>query len=233
MEMKRFTLLIASMTLAVLLASGIATLFTSQAASQSVSQTPNIVLVQTDDMTKRDFALVPAIGQALGGHYAFFQESYVTTSLCCPSRATMFTGLYAHNHGVRGNLSSEDAGFARYKSRGWPTKDLPNWLQEADYETVLVGKYLNGYSARQDPPQPGWTEWYAAGTPTRDWLLNENGPVHYYPQDKDSPNYRHFDDVLTDKAVSYVNGRSADSPAFFMYVGYHASHGPQHCPAPL
>jgi N-acetylglucosamine-6-sulfatase len=191
---------------------------------------PNVVLVVTDDMNKADFQRVPDIGSALGGEYASFEHAYVTTSVCCPSRATMLTGKYAHNHLVQGNLSSDNQGFVRYKADGWPDRDLPNWLQGVGYKTVLVGKYLNGYRARQDPPQPGWTEWYAAGTPTESWLLNENGTVHYYPQDKDSPDYSHFDDVLTNKAVSYINGRTATSPPFFMWVGYHAPHVPHILP---
>jgi len=182
-----------------------------------------------DDMTKADFERVPQIGLALGGEYASFQEAYVTTSLCCPSRATTLSGKYAHNHLVHGNLSSSGQGFARYKEGGWPGKDLPNWLQGVGYDSVLVGKYLNGYRA-QEPPQPGWGEWYAAGSPTRKWNLNENGTVRHYPQDKDSPRYKHFDDVLTDKAVSYVNGRSSTSAPFFMWVGYHAPHGPHTLP---
>jgi N-acetylglucosamine-6-sulfatase len=190
---------------------------------------PNVVLVMTDDMTKADFQRVPQIGWALGGEYASFQQAYVTTSLCCPSRATTLSGKYAHNHLVHGNLASSGQGFLRYKEGGWPGKDLPNWLQVAGYETVLVGKYLNGYRA-EAPPQPGWTEWYAAGSPTRTWNLNENGTVHHYPQDKASPKYRHFDDVLTDKAVSYVNKRSVTSAPFFMWVGYHAPHGPHILP---
>lgn len=205
--------------------------FAQAAASQTTPPPsgPNVVLVVTDDMTKADFRRVPQIGWALGGEYASFQQAYVTTSLCCPSRATMLSGKYAHNHLVHGNLSSSGQGFPRYKAGGWSGKDLPNWLQGAGYETVLVGKYLNGYRA-EDPPQPGWTEWYAAGSPTREWLLNENGIVHFYPQDKDSPNYRHFDDVLTDKAVAYVNARSTTSAPFFMWVGYHAPHGPHILP---
>jgi N-acetylglucosamine-6-sulfatase len=218
---------------AVTLASSLfAVLAFAQAAAPQTSlpsSSPNVVLVVTDDMTKADFQRVPQIGWALGGEYASFQQAYVTTSLCCPSRATMLSGKYAHNHLVKGNLASSGQGFPRYKAGGWPSKDLPNWLQDSGYETILVGKYFNGYF-KDDPPQPGWTEWYAAAVPTRIWTLNENGTVHHYPQDKDSPGYRHFDDVLTDKAASYVNGRSATSAPFFMWVGYHAPHGPHILP---
>jgi arylsulfatase A-like enzyme len=63
--------------------------------------------------------------------------------LCCPARATFITRQYAHNHGVHGNFWP----FGWYGMRG-RENILPAWLQKVGYRTALVGKWLNGYGAR-------------------------------------------------------------------------------------
>ncbi len=66
----------------------------------AATEQPNVVLVVTDDLTKRDYVdLAGVLGPFTEGG-TFFHNAFVTTSLCCPSRASALTGLYAHNHGV-------------------------------------------------------------------------------------------------------------------------------------
>jgi arylsulfatase A-like enzyme len=95
-----------------------------------------------------------------------FTNSFVSYSMCCPSRATFFTGQYAHNHGVQNN-SGSNGGCEPFESHEQHT--IATWLQDAAYETGLVGKYLNGYG--DDPnattgchsPEyvpDGWDEWH-------------------------------------------------------------------------
>ena len=71
-----------------------------------------------------------------------FDNSFVNYSLCCPSRSTMLTGQYAHNHGVRGN-QPPSGGYSKLA----PTlgNSLPVWLQRSGYYTAHIGKFLNGY----------------------------------------------------------------------------------------
>ena len=72
-----------------------------------------------------------------------FADAVDSFPLCCPSRATFITGQYAHNHGVAGNFYP--FGWYGMKHRG---NILPAWLQKAGYRTALIGKWLNGYGAR-------------------------------------------------------------------------------------
>src|SRR6202008_3470056 len=86
-------------------------------------------------------------------------EAYVSFPLCCPSRATMLSGQYMHNHGVRGNFPPNGSWF---RFRAHESNDLPVWLQNDGYYNVHIGKYMNGYSILDSgiPVPQGRDEWY-------------------------------------------------------------------------
>ena len=72
-----------------------------------------------------------------------FSNAVDSFPLCCPARATFITGQYAHNHGVAGNFYPY--GWYGMKHR---RNILPAWLQKSGYRTALIGKWLNGYGAK-------------------------------------------------------------------------------------
>ena len=116
--------------------------------------------------------------------------------------------------------------------------NLAVWLQDAGYYTALVGKYLIGYANNPAVPS-GWSEWYAAASGFRpemnafkayDYTLNENGTAVQYGH-----NPADFkQDVLTRKAVSFVNRRAPRAQPFFLWLTYTAPHygGPDPNPQP-
>jgi N-acetylglucosamine-6-sulfatase len=104
---------------------------------------PNILVVMTDDQAATDVAHMPNVKRLLAARGTTFANAIDSFPLCCPARATFLTGQYAHNHGVGGNFYPY--GWYGMKRRG---NTLPAWLQEAGYHTALVGKWLNGYGAR-------------------------------------------------------------------------------------
>ena len=87
---------------------------------------------------------MPRTRRLLGDQGTTFARNFVSYPLCCPSRATLLTGQYAHNSGVLGNRPPQ-GGYQKLR----PTADrtLPVWLSRAGYDTVHIGKYLNGYGA--------------------------------------------------------------------------------------
>ncbi len=101
---------------------------------------------------------------------ASFTDFYVEQSSCCPSRASILSGLYAHNHGVIGNVAPE-GGYERWKETE-QGDDLPIWLQQSGYRSAMLGKYFNEYpyhpghhlsdakkaELRSFVP-PGWQSW--------------------------------------------------------------------------
>ncbi len=104
---------------------------------------PNILVVMTDDEAAADVAQMPNVKRLLQARGTTFADAVDSFPLCCPARATFITGQYAHNHGVAGNFYPY--GWYGMKGRG---NTLPAWLQKAGYRTALIGKWLNGYGAR-------------------------------------------------------------------------------------
>src|SRR5918998_6689972 len=201
---------------------------TARSSAASVRR-PNIVLVVADDLTKRDYLDLGSNLNTFTSGGTLFSNAFVTTALCCPSRASILTGLYVHNHHITQHVDP-GTGHDRYHAEGYDQKDLPVWLKGSGYETGLVGNYMNKYHAREDGIPAGWSDWYGANTPTRSWTLNENGTVRTYPQNPDSSGYEPWEDVLGDKAVQFVGDAHASGRPFFLWYGTHAPHSPELVP---
>lgn len=106
---------------------------------------PNIVVILTDDQPSLDtLHVMPETSSWFQDDGTDFVQAYVTTPLCCPSRASIMTGLYAHNHGVQvdmqGNASLLDQSLT-----------IQARLREAGYRTAYFGKYLNAWPIDVDP----------------------------------------------------------------------------------
>jgi N-acetylglucosamine-6-sulfatase len=212
---------------------------TADRATPAASMRPNIVVILTDDLDARTLAenldRLPHVA-ALEKEGTTFSNFFVTTPECCPSRASILRGQYAHNHGVLHNRGTpgEEGGFATFHRLDREDSTVATWLQAAGYRTVLLGKYLNGYPGDVDPTYrpAGWNEWYARvdqkGEPFYfDYRLNENGKLVAYGHDPAD----YSTDVLSAKASSFIE-RTADSgDPFFLYLAPFAPHNPA-TPAP-
>jgi N-acetylglucosamine-6-sulfatase len=198
---------------------------------------PNIVVIETDDQTVEPMRVMDNVNSLIGDQGVTFRNSFVNYSLCCPSRATFLTGQYMHNHGVLGN-TPPNGGFSRFQTLHG-NDNLAVWLQDAHYYTAMIGKYLNGY-ASNPPVPPGWSEWHAAAPPSRpadgdtlrayNYTLDVNGTSVPYGQ-----NPTDFkQDVLTRKAVNFVNRRAPKAQPLFLWLTYTAPHsgGPNPNPNP-
>jgi N-acetylglucosamine-6-sulfatase len=167
---------------------------------------------------------MPNVRRLLGMHGVTFQNAFVTTSLCCPSRASILTGLYSRHTGVYEN-ESPGGGATAFEDRS----TLPVWLHGAGYETALIGKYLNDYQRLgQRYIPPGWDRWVTIAQRHQiryyGYLLNEDGQLTRYgrgPKDYTTT-------VLSQKAEEFV--KEAAEP-FFLYVAPIAPHLPV-VPAP-
>ena len=156
-----------------------------------------------------------------------FEEAFVGLSVCCPSRATILTGLYAHNHGVTHN-EPQGGGFEVFHSKGLEENTIANRLQEVGYQTAYFGKYLNGYPGNEESTYipPGWNKWYGKDgyrehQPYR-YKINENGQVISYGNSTED----YYSDILSKQATDYVRSTAENSRPFFMFVAPTAPHGP-------
>jgi N-acetylglucosamine-6-sulfatase len=186
---------------------------------------PNVVVVMTDDQRFDDMRTLPRVRHLIGDAGVTFTRSYASYPVCCPARATFFTGQYAQNHGVRCLYPWCGGGFGRLNQREY----LPVWLDRAGYVTAHIGKFLNGYGSERPPDKPrGWTEWYGLvdHLTYRMWGYDifENDRRHTYGSVmRERPRY-YQTDVLTQKAVDFIKRRSGDADPFFLSVAYLAPH---------
>jgi N-acetylglucosamine-6-sulfatase len=148
--------------------------------TRPIPRGPNFVVILLDDMRADDFVAMPATDRLVGGRGARFDNAYSPFPLCCPARATLLTGQYAHNHGVLSNRAP-DGGVEVFD----PRHTIAVWLKRQGYSTAFVGKYLNGYAevTARDYVPPGWTSWQGlAGNPHRyrSFSLNIDGRIRRY-----------------------------------------------------
>lgn len=191
---------------------------------------PNVIVVVTDDQTVDSLSGDPPAMPWLRAQLADpssgwlrFPQAIAATPMCCPSRASLLTGLVAEHHGV---TSNEDGGDLD------ETDTLATWLHDAGYTTGLVGKYLNGYPWDRGPyVPPGWDRWFAK---TNDALATtylgygvvDQGRWRRYGR---SP-ADYVTDVLGREAVAFVRSAPPDRP-WFLYMAPPAGHEPW-TPAP-
>ena len=184
---------------------------------------PNIVLIQTDDQTLSQLTtqVMPNTERLLVQHGTIFINYVVTTAQCCPSRASLLTGQYAHDHGVTSNNIAYP---------GLIDKDnvLPAWLQREGYRTMHVGKFLNGYEKVADSGEvaPGWDQWDTVTGPTRyyDYNWYVNGKVTH----RGSASRDQITGLTNRSAVRLVDKYGPRRRPFYLQVDEPAPHGSRH-----
>ncbi|MGH2913890.1 MAG: sulfatase family protein [Solirubrobacteraceae bacterium] len=192
-------------------------------------QPPNIVFVLTDDLSMNLLRFMPAV-QALERRGMTFGNYFVSDSLCCPSRASIFTGDYPHDTGVFTNVG-HDGGMTAFWSHHDQNRTFNIALQRAGYRTAMMGKYLNGYlepHGRDPIPHsripPGWNEWDVAGWgyPEYDYRMNIDGSVYHFghaPRD-------YLTYVLARRGVRFIDRATASNTPFFLELATFSPHFP-------
>ncbi len=183
---------------------------------------PNMIMVLMDDMHYSVPAKMPNVTNLLNNQGVEFTNATYTYPLCCPSRVTMFTGQYIHNHGVFDNRTPDtpgaipDGGWERYEELKIDDRELACWLN-SKYETALFGKYMNDY---QDTTMPEcWDRWYGWNGPLEGWSsVNNNGTSQKLGGQ--------VADVTTGTAaLNYINNYNKTDP-LFMWASFGAPHEP-------
>lgn len=222
----------------------IGSFISSAGTHQAKDQRPNIILIMSDDMGYSDIGCygseinTPHL-DALAQHGLRFTQFY-NAARCCPTRASLLTGLYPHQAGL-----------------GWMTAvgyDLPGYQDElnkhcvtiaevmknAGYATYMDGKWHVAKNTREDEPKYNWplqrgfdkyygiikgaSNFYDPGTLCRgNHLITPFNDPEYQPE-----NY-YFTDAISDNAVRYIRENKKNKP-FFMYVAYTAAHWPMQAP---
>ncbi|MGH7598260.1 MAG: sulfatase family protein [bacterium] len=175
------------------------------------AQPRNIIFILSDDhrydcfgFTGRPKFLRTPNFNRLAQQGAHMQNTFVTTSLCSPSRASILTGKYPFAHGVVDNDSPMPPGNIFF----------PTYLQEAGYKAAFIGKWHMGHHT--DEPQPGFNR----------WVSFPGQGVYYDPEfNIDGTRKKHtgyITDLLTDYAVEWINAQRNNR--FFLYLSHKAVH---------
>lgn len=207
------------------------------AKSVSLGRPPNIVLILADDLDSDLGGMDPLAKTRawLGQQGVTLNQSFVSTPVCCPSRASLLTGRYQHNTHVRNNSITGNCSSEAWQ-RGSETQTFATSLQDAGYVTFYAGKYLNAYghaaAGGVAHVPPGWDFWagLVGNSKYYDYTLSINGKKERHGSD-------YGDDYLTDvigrKAASFLdmyNSRSIRNP-FLMVLSPPSPHAP-FTPAP-
>ncbi|MGH9026398.1 MAG: sulfatase family protein [Acidimicrobiia bacterium] len=178
---------------------------------------PNIVFILTDDQRWDTIrGIMPVVESQILGRGLEFRNAFATNPLCCPSRASILTGNYAHTHGVWENFNGPNGGFAAFDD----SSTIATWLDDGGYHTGLIGKYMNGYQVSGGTYiPPGWDEWYTLmdGDYYR-FTVTDNGVQKYIPA-------QYSTDTFAFEAKTFIQHAPVDEPLFLMF-NPRAPHGP-------
>ncbi len=198
-------------------AAGLLLLTAAAAVPGLADERPNIVFILIDDQR---FDAASALGHPfletphldrLIERGVLFENAFVTTSLCSPSRASILTGQYAHLHGVLDNRTRLDP----------RTPTFPQELQRAGYRTAFIGKWHMGGTS--DAPRPGFDRWVSF--PGQGLYYNQTFNV----DGERVPRQGYTTDLITDYALEFLEARDGavePEEPFLLYVSHKAVHSP-------
>jgi N-acetylglucosamine-6-sulfatase len=201
---------------------------------------PNIVFVLTDDLSMDLLRYMPHV-LAMEHSGLTFNDYFVSDSLCCPSRASIFSGNFPHDTHVFGNTGPH-GGFKVFYERGEEHHTFAMALRHSGYRTALMGKYLNGYLETRGTAHdgtsanvpssyvpPGWAQWDAAGYgyPEFNYILNADGELQYHGHQPSN----YLTDVIARRGINFINRSAEAGRPFFLELATFAPHAP-YVPAP-
>jgi N-acetylglucosamine-6-sulfatase len=194
----------------------------SVSSRRELSHKPNIVVLMTDDQTAPSLSAMPHVQALLMRYGTTFDQHFASYPLCCPARATYFTGQYSHNHGVTYN-DGPTGGYHAFHDR---IAVVPEALRRDGYTTIHIGKYLNGYGLlhpRAVPP--GWDDWHGSVDPSTysyyNFTLNHNGRLERFHHGEYQTN------VYSNLASLAIRREARTGKPFFLDVAFLAPHAVQ------
>ena len=212
--------------------------------SAADSKRPNILLIMSDDMGFSDIGCygseiaTPNLDSLSQNGIRFTQ--FYNTARCCPTRASLLTGLYPHQAGV-GHMM-DDRGASGYQGKlNRQCVTIPEVLRTGGYRTYMCGKWHVSLDMRPNgdisnwPVQRGFEKFYGTITgggsfydPTS--LCRQNTFITPENDAEYKPDTFYYTDAISDNAVRYLQQHDSESPnkPFFLYVAYTAAHWPMH-----
>lgn len=219
------------------------------ASTAFAAERPNVIVILADDMGFSDLGCyggeipTPNLDTLAAGGLRFTQ--FYNTARCCPTRASLLTGLYPHQAGV-GHMTSDSGqpGYAGDLNRHCVT--IAEALRPAGYRNYMVGKWHVTRHAQPEAPRHNWplhrgfdryygtivgagSFWDPAGLVRDDRMISAQADPDYKPVEY------YYTQALSDHACRFVRDHQHEhaSAPFFMYLAYTAAHWPMHAPESL
>jgi arylsulfatase A-like enzyme len=213
-------------------------------AGSNAAERPNIILMMSDDMGYSDLGCyggeinTPNLNRLAEGGLRFTQ--FYNTGRCCPTRASLLSGLYPHQAGVGWMMT--DRGYDGYRGElNNRCVTIAEALKPAGYATYAVGKWHVTKHIQPDGPKFNWPlqrgfdryygtitgagSFYDPGTLTRD-----NTMISPFADPEYQPEQYYYTNAISDHAIRFIKEheeQQGDKP-FFMYVAYTCAHWPMH-----
>lgn len=213
--------------------------------SHALPEAPSIVLVLTDDFSM-DLLAAMSQDDVMARRGASYANAFVDDSLCCVSRASIFTGQYPHQTGVLTNLTAVGTdqivgGWPAFVAGGNNDRSFAVQLQHAGYATGFIGKYLNAYepdrvTSALPPTPPGWTdfqaffgdaydEWEYSSTRTEGGLVYlEEIPAPPWDSSIVAKDRVYAGTDMERRAVEFIREHRDNDQPYFLEVATYAPH---------
>lgn len=180
---------------------------------EAAEDRPNVLIVVTDDQRFDSLGVMPKTRRLVTDKGTRFTNAFATTPACCPSRASIFTGRYVHNHGVLTNDGTTTSDLDH-------TTTLQARLQENGYKTAIFGKYLNGWDITRRPPH--FDRWAISGA-VSDLYYRNNG---WNIQGAVKTIGRYATHFIKRKTVEFIGSSTARRHPWLAYTTFTAPHAP-------
>ena len=193
------------------------------------SKPPNIVFILTDDQDVALFGYnpMPKAKALLADAGMSFTNMFVSSPICCPSRSSILTGKFVHNHLATNNSVSGNCSSSEWQ-QGPEQEAFPVYLKYSGYNTFFAGKYLNQYGKKKvggtEHIPPGWDEWngLVGNSVYYNYSLSVNGKKEEH---KDSYKSDYLTDVIHRRALDFLDKQKGHNP-FFLMLSTPACHQP-------
>jgi N-acetylglucosamine-6-sulfatase len=195
-----------------------------------LSKRPNVVFILADDLDMELNGTFPLAKtrKLIAENGANFTNMYVPNPLSCPSRASILSGMYSHNHGVFNNSVSGGCYGHKWR-REWEKLTVGMLLQKENYKTFFAGLYMDEYGTEaggEDYTPVGWDSWnlLVGKAAYYNYSVINNGEKEVHG---DNYSVDYFTDYVKNKSVEFLQNLSPESDPFFMFIA------PPACSAPF
>ena len=204
---------------------------------------PNFIIFLTDDQGYGDLSCMGATDfstpnlDQMAESGVRFTDWYSNSPVCSPSRASLLTGRYPGNAGVRAILDGHRT------ATGLPTEvpTIASALKKSGYYTAMSGKWHLGLAEGSRPHDHGFTDWFGFMAGCIDyyshiyyWEMNRDGKAQYHDLwengEEIQRNGEYFTELITEYAIKYIRRSIELDKPLLLYIPYNAPHYPMHAP---